>query len=93
MRRAALGRRDAFGAVLAGLVYSRINTCKSNDGAAARKTAHIADLSHRLSGCRFTDAIHGSHSIVLRQLHRKARHLSAQSGNRAAGAFTTSGKS
>lgn len=37
MRRAAFGRRDALGAVLAGLVYSRIDADKSNDGAAARE--------------------------------------------------------
>ena len=37
MRRAAFGRRDALGAVLAGLVYSRIDAGKSNDGAAARE--------------------------------------------------------
>ena len=37
MWRATLGRRDALGAVLAGLVYSRIDAGKSNDGAAARE--------------------------------------------------------
>ena len=54
MRRAALGRRDALGAVLAGLVYGRIDTRKSNDGTAVWKTAYIADLSHELGGSRFT---------------------------------------
>ena len=67
MRRAALGRRDALGAVLAGLVYSRINTRETDDGAAARKTAHIADLGHELHSGRFAHAVHGPHGIVLRQ--------------------------
>ena len=82
MRRAAFGRRDALGAVLAGLVYSRINTRETDDGAAARKTAHITDFSHKLRGSGFANAVHGAHGIVLRQLHCKARHLGAQSGQR-----------
>ena len=40
MRRASFCSRNAFGAVLSGLVYSRINTCKAHNGAAARKTTH-----------------------------------------------------
>ena len=82
MRGAAFGRRDALGTVLAGLVYSRIDASKSNDGTAAREAAYIPNLSHKLSGCRFTDAVHGTHGIVLRQLFCKARHLGAQSGQR-----------
>jgi len=82
MWRASLGRRDALGAVLAGLVYGRINAGKSNDGTAAWETAHIADLRHELGSGRFTDAVHGPHGIVLRQLLCKARHLGAQCGQR-----------
>ena len=48
MWRAAFGRRCTLRLVLAGLVYSRIDTRKSNDGTAARKTAHkcMNDLLH-----------------------------------------------
>ena len=61
MWRAALCRRDALGAVLAGLIYTGINTRKSNDGAAARETTHITDFSHKLCGSRLTHAVHGTH--------------------------------
>lgn len=56
MRRASFCSWNAFGAVLSGLVYSRINTCKAHNGAAARKTTHITDLGHELRGSCFTNA-------------------------------------
>ena len=64
MRRAAFGRRDALGTVLAGLVHSWIDASETDDGAAAREAAYIADLRHELSGSRFTDAVNGAHGIV-----------------------------
>ena len=64
MRRAAFGRRDALGTVLAGLVHSWIDASETDDGAAAREAAYIADLRHKLRGSRFTDAVHGAHGIV-----------------------------
>ena len=64
MRRAAFGRRDALGTVLAGLVHSWIDASETDDGAAAREAAYIADLRHELRGSRFTDAVHGAHGIV-----------------------------
>lgn len=64
MRRAAFGRRDALGTVLAGLVHSWIDASETDDGAAAREAAYIADLRHKLHGSRFTDAVHGAHGIV-----------------------------
>lgn len=82
MWRAALGRRDALGAVLAGLVYGRINAGKSNDGTAAWETAYIADLSHKLCGSGFANTVHGAHGIVLWELLCKARHLGAQRSQR-----------
>ena len=82
MWRAAFGRRDALGTVFAGLVHSWIDASETDDGAAAREVAYIADLRHKLHGSRFTDAVHGPHGIVLRQLLCKARHLGAQSGQR-----------
>ena len=80
MRRAAFGRRDVLGAVLAGLVYSRIDASEAHDRAAAGKTAYIPDLSHELRGSGFANTVHGQHSIVLRQLLCKSYHLGAQSG-------------
>ena len=81
MRRAAFGRRDAaFGAVLAGLVYSRIDASEAHDRDAAGKTAYIPNLSHELRGSGFANTVHGQHSIVLRQLLCKSYHLGAQSG-------------
>ena len=68
--------------MLAGIVHAWIDACKAHNGTAAGKTAHIANLSHELRGSRFTDAVHGTYSIILRQLHRKACHLSAQSNQR-----------
>ena len=82
MRRAAFGRRDALGTVLAGLVHSWIDASETDDGAAAREAAYIADLRHKLHGSRFTDAVHSPHGIVLRQLLCKACHLGAQGGQR-----------
>ena len=41
---------------------------KPNDGAAARKAAHIANLSHELRSCGFANAVHGVHGFVLREL-------------------------
>lgn len=78
MRRASFCSRNAFGAVLSGLVYSRINTCKAHNGAAARKTTHITDLGHELRGSCFTNAVHGAHSFVFRELGRDSRHLRPQ---------------
>ena len=77
-----VGRRCALRRMLARLVYSRIDTRKSHNGAAARKTAHIANLGHKLRGSDFANAVHGMHCIVLWQLPRKACHLGAQSGQR-----------
>ena len=68
--------------MLAGLVYSRINTRETDDGAAARKTAHVADLRHELHGSRLAHTVHGTHDIILRQLLGKACHFSAQGGQR-----------
>ena len=82
MRGAAFDRRCALRRMLARLVYSRIGTRKSHNGAAARKTAHIANLGHKLCGSDFANAVHGMHCIVLRQLPRKACHLGVQSGQR-----------
>jgi len=50
MRRAALCGGNTLGAVLAGFIHAGINARKANDRTAARKTAHIADLSHELRG-------------------------------------------
>ena len=68
--------------MLAGLVYGRINASETHNGTAAGKTAHIPNFSHKLSGCGFTNAIHGAHSIVFRKLHGKVRHLGTQCGQR-----------
>ena len=68
--------------MLAGLVYGRINARKAHDGTAAGKPAYIPNLSHKLSGCGFTNAIHGAHSIVFRKLLGKVRHLGTQCGQR-----------
>ena len=43
--------------MLAGLVYGRINASETHNGTAARESAHIADLSHKLSGCGFTNTV------------------------------------
>lgn len=82
MRGAAFGRRCALRRMLARLVYSRIDTRKSHNGAAARKrrTSPISTIS--CAGSDFANAVHGMHGIVLRQLPRKACHLGVQSGQR-----------
>ena len=77
MRRATFCCRRALCLMFAGLVYSRIDASKSNDGTAARKTAYISNLSHKLSGSCLTHAVHGTHGIVLWQLFCKVCHLSA----------------
>ena len=82
MRRSALGGGNALGAVFARFVYTRINARKAHDGAAARKAAHIADLSHKLCGSCFSNAVHGPHSFVFRKLGCKPCHLCPQSSQR-----------
>ncbi len=79
VRRAALGCWSAFCVMFARLVYGRINTGEAHDRTAAGKTAYIADLSHELRGRCLANTVHGTHSIVLRQLLCKPRHLGAQS--------------
>ena len=64
MRRAAFGRRDALGTVLAGLVHSWIDASETDDGAAAREAAYIADLRQKLL-CRCGNKQFGV--VVLRQ--------------------------
>lgn len=68
MRRTAFRHSSALYLVLAGLGNSWINTSKCHNRTAARKAAHITNLGHKLCGCRFANAVHGPHGIVLRQL-------------------------
>lgn len=77
--RAALGGGVALSRMLARLVYSRINAGKANNGTAARETAYIADLSHKLGGGGFANAVHGQHGIILRKLTGQPGHLGTQS--------------
>ena len=68
--------------MLAGIVHAWIDACKAHNGTAARKTAHIADLSHELRGSGFANTVHGAHGIVLWELHGKPCHLGPQCGQR-----------
>lgn len=61
-------------------IHTRINARKAYDGNAARKTAYIANFSHKLRGSCFSNTVHGVYSFVLRELERKPRHLCLQSG-------------
>ena len=75
MRRAAFSRRCALRLVLAGLVYGWINASETHNGAAAWEAAYISNFSHELGGCCFTNAIHGSYGLILRELSGKPCHL------------------
>ena len=55
---------------------------RDSNGTAAWKTAHIADLSHKLRGSGFANTVHAAHSIVLWELHGKPCHLGPQCGQR-----------
>ena len=68
--------------MLARIVHTRIDTREAYNGTAAWKTAHIADLSHKLRGSGFANTVHGAHSIVLWELHGKPCHLGPQCGQR-----------
>ena len=71
---------NALGTVFARLIHTGIDARKSNDGATAWKTAHIADLSHERRRSLIANTVHGSHRVIFRQLPGKPCHLSSQSG-------------
>ena len=71
--------QNGLGAVLAGLIHTGINARKPHDGAAARKTAHIANFSYELGAeCR-ANTKHFHHYRILRQRSCQRLHLLLES--------------
>ena len=78
---AALCSWLAVADILAGVIDCRVNTGKTDKGAAAGKVTNIADLRHKLRSSCVAHAIHGMNGFVLRQFLRKTSHLAAYNGD------------